>query len=232
MPPLINEQAKPALKDMEAEGGPAPRARRRVKGKWSGAEAKFQFLASQLCDASLEARLEHLKAASKWWSWLTCNADEHSDGAITYTCPTYVLYDALSAEGRGEGVRAGGVVLCATWQGAVSGKRRVMAQRAGHAQMADCFRQLASIATQSARSEGRRTRRDHDPATRMAQRSGTRRHVPLACAMFTAQQYVKTLCMPFRAEALPFAWILTHPRIDLAQLIVTQKCMPRHHLPR
>eukprot|EP00955_Chlamydomonas_euryale_P033781 349632-Chlamydomonas_euryale.AAC.39 len=81
---------------------PASRARRRVKGKWSGAEAKFQFLSSHMCDAGLEARVEQLKAASHWWPWLTCNRDQHSDGGVTYTCPTYVLYDALSVDGRGE----------------------------------------------------------------------------------------------------------------------------------
>mmetsp|Transcript_45030 Transcript_45030/g.134385 ORF Transcript_45030/g.134385 Transcript_45030/m.134385 type:complete len:850 (-) Transcript_45030:744-3293(-) len=81
---------------------PASRARRRVKGKWSGAEAKFQFLSSHMCDAGLEARVEQLKAASHWWPWLTCNRDQHSDGGVTYTCPTYVLYDALSVDGRGD----------------------------------------------------------------------------------------------------------------------------------
>lgn len=76
--------------------------RRRVKGKWSGAEAKYAFLSSHMVDSpGLESRLHSLDA-SPWSQWL---ADEavHTDGHMTtYTCPTYVLYDALSAEGRGE----------------------------------------------------------------------------------------------------------------------------------
>lgn len=75
--------------------------RKRVKGKWSGPEAKHSFLREHLVDDGLAARLEELRGVSHWWPWLSCLQDEH-ETEITYFCPTYVLYDALTSEGRGE----------------------------------------------------------------------------------------------------------------------------------
>jgi hypothetical protein len=76
-------------------------ARRRTKGRWSGVEAKYQFLLTSLCDKDLGLRLDELKGKSHWWPWLSSQADDSGD-KIKYLCPTYVLYDALSTSGRGK----------------------------------------------------------------------------------------------------------------------------------
>ena len=83
------------------------RRRARGRGRWSGAEAKHSFLLSCLCDEELSARLDELRGVSPWWAWLnpqtmqaTPGEDEEEE-KVAYLCPTYVLYDALSTEGRG-----------------------------------------------------------------------------------------------------------------------------------
>lgn len=84
------------------------RKRVRSKGRWSGADAKHIFLLSCLCDEELATRLEALRGTSAWWPWLNAQPGAEGD-TLTYLCPTYVLYDALSDAGRGEW----GVVNCA-----------------------------------------------------------------------------------------------------------------------
>ncbi len=75
-----------------------PRAR---GSRWSGSLAKHQFLQQCLCDEDLAARFDDLRS-SAWWTWLenSSQATPFGDG-ITYFCPTYVLYNALSSQGRG-----------------------------------------------------------------------------------------------------------------------------------
>ena len=83
------------------------RKRVRSKGRWSGADAKHLFLLACLCDEELANRLEALRGTSAWWPWLSAQPGAEGD-RLTYLCPTYVLYDALSDAGRGEW----GVVNC------------------------------------------------------------------------------------------------------------------------
>ena len=77
------------------------RSRARGRGRWSGAERKFQFLSECLADDQLSRRLEDLRAVSPWWPFLE-STHQSSEGGTSFLCPTYVLYDALSTEGRGE----------------------------------------------------------------------------------------------------------------------------------
>jgi|LauGreDrversion4_1035100.scaffolds.fasta_scaffold291235_1 hypothetical protein len=85
------------------QSGVAPRrSRARGRGQWSGAERKYKFLCECLADDNLPNRLDHLRAVSPWWPFLEATQSGSEDGNASFLCPTYVLYDALSPEGRGK----------------------------------------------------------------------------------------------------------------------------------
>lgn len=78
------------------------RSRARGRGQWSGAERKYKFLSEYLADDKLALRLDDLRSVSPWWPFLESTHTSSEGGTASFLCPTYVLYDALSSEGRGE----------------------------------------------------------------------------------------------------------------------------------